>query len=55
MFLLDEKYGIIGKIGLGIPKGKLLTWIGMKTADGKFVPWLARQTDMLAEGWMILD
>src|SRR5206468_6786383 len=24
-----------------------LPWIGMKTADGKFVPWLASQTDML--------
>jgi len=26
-------------------------WIGMKTADGKFVPWLASQTDVLAEDW----
>lgn len=24
-------------------------WIGMKTADDKFVPWLASQTDVLAE------
>jgi len=30
---------------------KLLPWIGMKTADGAFVPWLASQTDMLAEDW----
>lgn len=29
-------------------------WIGMKTADDKFVPWLASQTDMLAEDWMII-
>jgi hypothetical protein len=29
----------------------LLPWIGMKTADGKYVPWLASQTDMLAEDW----
>ena len=28
-----------------------LPWIGMKTADGGFVPWLASQTDMLAEDW----
>ena len=28
-------------------------WIGMKTADNKFVPWLASQTDMLADDWMI--
>jgi hypothetical protein len=27
-------------------------WIGMKTADEKFVPWLASQTDMLAGDWI---
>lgn len=32
-----------------------LPWIGMKTADNGFVPWLASQTDMLAEDWMILE
>lgn len=31
-----------------------LPWIGMKTADNKFVPWLASQTDMLAEDWMVV-
>ena len=30
---------------------ELLPWIGMKTADDKFVPWLASQTDLLAEDW----
>lgn len=25
--------------------------IDMRTADGKIVPWLASQTDMLAEDW----
>ena len=29
-------------------------WIGMKTADDKFVPWLASQTDVLAEDWQII-
>ena len=33
----------------------LLPWIGMKTADEKFVPWLASQTDMLAEDWQIVE
>lgn len=36
------------------PSGKLFTglpWIGIKTADDKFVPWLASQTDVLAEDW----
>lgn len=40
------------------PEGEckgLLPWIGMKTVDNKFVPWLASQTDMLAEDWMIVS
>ncbi|WP_447789495.1 DUF2829 domain-containing protein [Pseudomonas farris] len=32
-----------------------LPWIGMKTADDKFVPWLASQTDMLADDWQLVD
>lgn len=34
-------------------EGKMLPWIGMQTAQGDFVPWLASQTDMLAEDWQI--
>ena len=34
---------------------KLLPWIGMKTAGGEFVPWLASQTDILATDWQIVD
>lgn len=33
---------------------ELLPWIGMKTADDKFVPWLASQTDMLADDWQVV-
>lgn len=33
----------------------LSPWIGMKTADGKFVPWLASQTDILAEDWTFVE
>lgn len=29
--------------------------IDMKTADGKIVPWLASQTDVLAEDWYLLE
>lgn len=29
----------------------VLPYIVMKTADNKFVPWLASQTDVLAEDW----
>ncbi len=32
-----------------------LPWIGMKTADGHFVPWLASQTDILADDWLIVE
>lgn len=31
-----------------------LPWIGIKTVDDKFVPWLASQTDVLAEDWGIV-
>lgn len=32
-----------------------LPWIGMRTADRKFVPWLASQTDVLAEDWQVVE
>ena len=32
---------------------KLLHFVGMKTADNCFVPWLASQTDILADDWCI--
>ena len=35
---------------LNIQNG-LLPWIGMKTADDCFVPWIASQTDLLVEDW----
>jgi hypothetical protein len=30
-----------------------LPFIAMKTADDKVVPWLASQTDILAQDWMV--
>lgn len=38
----------------GIPEGtlcKFLPYLMMRTAQGDFVPWLASQTDILAEDW----
>ena len=32
-----------------------LPWIGMKTVDDKFVPWLASQTDVLSEDWGVVE
>jgi hypothetical protein len=31
-----------------------LPYIYMRTADGQNVPWLASQTDMLSEDWVIV-
>jgi hypothetical protein len=31
-----------------------LPYIYMSTVDGKLVPWLASQTDLLAEDWMVV-
>lgn len=45
------------KAGAGVPEYtaiETLPFIAMKTADSKFVPWLASQTDMLAEDWQIV-
>ena len=43
---------------LGIyPEGTEINYcphIDMKTADGKVVPWLASQTDVLADDWAVL-
>ena len=36
-------------------EGKLLAWVGMQTAQGDFVPWLASQSDMLADDWAIVE
>ena len=35
--------------------GMLLPWIGMRTAQGTFVPWLCSQTDLLATDWEIAE
>jgi len=32
-------------------RAEVLPYITMKTADNKIVPWLASQTDLLAEDW----
>ncbi len=37
------------------PRGAMLPFITMKTADDKLVPWLASQSDVLAEDWEVLE
>ena len=45
----------MGKVDRSIfPEGAEINYhahIDMRTADGKIVPWLASQTDVLAEDW----
>jgi hypothetical protein len=45
-------------LGLQVPDAHSkmsLPYIYMSTVTGQLVPWLASQTDMLAEDWTILD
>lgn len=51
MLITSADYNVTKSEVLGRVK---LPWIGMKTADGGFVPWLASQTDMLADDWTIV-
>ena len=40
-----------------LPEGtevNYLPHVDMRTADGKFVPWLCSQTDMLADDWVLV-
>ena len=37
-----------------VPGAHRLPWIGMKDARGGFVPWLASQTDILADDWDVV-
>ncbi len=32
-----------------------LPYLAMKTVDGRFIPWLASQTDLLSDDWVIID
>lgn len=49
-------YGVAVELTFDSADGRpeLAPWIGMRTADNKFVPWLASQTDILAEDWEVL-
>lgn len=52
----DMRYDVtVGDEYTFLPGIKLLPWIGMKTADNRFVPWIASQTDMLADDWQIIE
>jgi hypothetical protein len=48
-------YGVIGGCAEGSVPMEQLPYIQMKTVDDKLVPWLASQTDMLADDWQIAE
>lgn len=48
----NHQFDLIEKPGA---EGTFLPYIGMKTADNGYVPWLASQTDMLAYDWHIVE
>lgn len=50
-----EDYEISSENSIISDSMTLLPWIGMKTATDQLVPWLASQTDILAEDWCILN
>lgn len=59
MFLFLVKGGDMAssvKYGFGQYEGEpeWISFIAMKTADNKLVPWLVSQTDVLAEDWQIV-
>lgn len=49
---LNHQFTLIEKNGA---EGTFSPYIGMKTADNKYVPWLASQTDILADDWQIIE
>ena len=50
LFLVDQ-WTFSDSTNLGLHYLPLHDFIAMKTADGIIVPWLASQTDILAEDW----
>lgn len=48
----NEQYSVVEKPAI---VGTLIAYIAMKTATNELVPWLASQTDMLAEDWAIIE
>lgn len=47
----DAWHTSVGPNAQTVPGAHRLPWIAMKTADGGLVPWVASQTDVLAEDW----
>ncbi len=55
MWLSMVSHDLADKVSFQYGALKPLPWIGMKTVSEEFVPWLASQSDMLANDWCIVD
>ena len=49
---INDQFTIIEKNGI---VGTLAPYLAMKTTDNQLVPWLASQTDILADDWCIVE
>lgn len=55
LFIIDGNYWDFDVKTLLLFGALNASFIAMRTADSSIVPWLASQTDMLAEDWKIVD
>lgn len=60
LFLVPGSTFVVNRAPLlGIyPEGTVIDYcphVDMRTADGKIVPWLCSQTDMLADDWDVVE
>ena len=53
--LVKDTWAINFEVDNDIQKFENHPYIVMKTVDEKIVPWLASQTDMLAEDWTVIE
>lgn len=58
LFLVDrglwDLNDVVGVSTMDLYPSQFAPFIAMKTADDKLVPWLASQTDILANDWVVV-
>ena len=60
LFLVPGSQFVVNRAPLNVifPEGTVINYrshIDMKTVDDQIVPWLAAQTDLLAEDWVLVS
>ena len=53
--LVPNGYFDVGVSIVGKECSGLLPWVGLRTANNKFIPWNASEEDMLAEDWEVIS